>query len=90
VRLIEGNQCLGGLSVEAQLGLAEEGLEGGVTLIYPGVDREPSAGLVFLFAGLSVLMSIAVEASDSDGPVSMVRSLLAWSAGASFAIRSYS
>jgi hypothetical protein len=63
---------------------------GGVTLIYPGVDREPSAGLVFLFAGLSVLMSIAVEASDSDGPVSMVRSLLAWSAGASFAIRSYS
>ena len=61
---------------------------GVVTLIYPGVDREPSAGLVFLFARLSVLMSIAVEASDSDGPVSMVRSLLAWSAGASFAIRS--
>ena len=27
MRLIEGNQCLGGLSVEAQLGLAEEGLE---------------------------------------------------------------
>lgn len=36
MRLIEGNQCLGGLSVEAQLGLAEEGLEGVVTLIYPG------------------------------------------------------
>lgn len=35
MRLIEGNQCLGGLSVEAQLGLAEERLEGG-TLIYPG------------------------------------------------------
>ena len=33
-------------------------------------------------------MPMAVEASDSDGPVSMTRSHLAWSAGASFAIKS--
>jgi hypothetical protein len=33
-------------------------------------------------------MPMAVEASDSDGPVSITRSHLAWSAGASLAIKS--